>query len=709
MNQVATMKYTIKNLDCANCAAKIENSLNKLDCVKYASLNFATQTLYLQTENLDKVSSQIQFIEPGVELIPYEQEAIDDEVSEHGAGWFTKETVSLAIAILLLGSLLLAENWFHQIPIKYFEQVTALIAYFLAGWNVIVGALRTIRRGIFFDENVLMVIATCGAFAIHAYAEAIGVMIFFKIGELLQERAINSSRRTIRGLLAAKPNKAYVQTPEGLQETIPESVKIGDIIVVKPGQKIPLDGEVLGGSTQVDTSVLTGESIPVMAHEGDHVLAGAISMTGAITIKVTRPFSESSISKVMELVENAASRKAKTEKFITSFARYYTPVVVFLAICIAVLPPLLAGASFETWIYRALVMLVISCPCALVISIPLGYFAGIGKASRQGILVKGSNFIDALTAVKTVVFDKTGTLTKGVFKVERVVCKNGFTKNELLEFAAAAELFSEHPIALSIRQAYEDSGGVLEDSLVSNHTDYSGKGVGTLYGRRSVLVGNDALLHSQSIEHDKCEFDTTVAHVIVDGEYAGYITIGDELKTETKKAISELRKIGIENITMLTGDNTKTAEKFARELSLDSYYADLLPEDKVEKFEEISNANKNKGKTAFVGDGINDAPVLARSDVGIAMGGVGSDAAIETADVVLMTDSPLKIVEAISISKTTRRIVWQNIILAFSVKSVFLVLGAIGLATMWEAVFADVGTALLAVANSSRILKKHRQ
>jgi len=454
----------------------------------------------------------------------------------------------------------------------------------------------------------------------------------------------------------------------------------------------------------VDSSALTGEFVPLSARPGDTVLAGQINKSGALTVRVSRPFSESSIAKVMDLVENATARKAKTEKFITSFARYYTPAVVMIAAGIAFIPPVISEASFQAWIYRALVLLVISCPCALVVSIPLGYFGGIGKASRNGILVKGSNFIDALAAVKTVVFDKTGTLSRGVFKVKEIVNLNGYSKSQLLEFAAAAELQSNHPIATSILNAFTKEGRELNSALVSDHTDISGQGVSARYGANSVLVGNDSLLHSKSIEHSRCEFHGTVSHIAVDGSYAGYITIDDELKPDAASALKILRQQGVEQIVMLTGDNARAAKAAASRLGLDSFCADLLPEDKVRIFEKLTGQNRSEGKIAFVGDGINDAPVLARADVGVAMGALGSDAAVETADVVLMNDSPMKMAEAVSIAKQTRRIVWQNIVLAFAVKGIFILFGAMGMATMWEAVFADMGTALLAVANSTRII-----
>lgn len=705
MNKPKVKKYIIKNIDCSSCAAKIESSVSKLKSVSYISLDFANQILHLQTDNLEQIITQIKIIEPDAELLPFTREKVFASHSHSATNWKSFEVLALIIAVLLFSSQLIWEDRLHNLPIIQLEFILAFVAYLLAGWNVIIGAFKTVKRGLFFDENVLMVLATSGAFAIHAYAEAIGVMIFFKVGELLQQRAVNNSRRSIRGLLAARPNTASLKTPFGLQEVDPETVKVDDIIVVRPGEKISLDGKVVSGSSQVDNSVLTGESVPVMVREGDKVLAGAISTTGALVIRVTRVFSESSIAKVMELVENATARKAKTEKVITTFARYYTPAVVVIATCIATLPPLITGASFETWLYRALVILVISCPCALVVSVPLGYFAGIGRASRRGILIKGSNFIDALAAVKTVVFDKTGTLTKGVFKVERIVSRNEWTEKQLLEFAAAAELHSNHPIALSILQAHADTGGTLDESKIRDHTACSGQGVVVKYGNYTIMVGNDLFMQRQSVDHDQCESETTVMHVGVDGIYAGYITIADELKEDSKEAVAQLRQIGIGHISMLTGDTAMVAKKVSVELGLDSYHAQLLPEDKVEKFEELLSLQPTGIKTVFVGDGINDAPVLARSDVGVAMGGLGSDAAIETADVVLMTDSPAKLAESIVIAKKTRRIVWQNIILAFGIKAIFLTMGAIGLVTMWEAVFADVGTTLLAVANSSRILK----
>ena len=517
-------KFHLKNLDCAACAAKLEHGLKKADGIDDAVVDFVNQTLFVTAGDTKQLRQAVQAIDPQLELVAPSERSASAESREGSRGMdFRKEMVLLVSAAVLFGWLLFYENGFFKTSFHPWEILITLAAYLMAGGNVLAGAVKTIRRGTFFDENVLMVIATVGAMAIQAYSEAVGVMIFFKIGELLQERAVSHSRRSIHALLAAKPDHAVLKTLQGLRTVTPESVKVGDIIVVKPGQKIPLDGDVLEGQSHLDTSALTGESVPVTVNPGDPVMAGQISNTGALTVKVTRPFRESSIARVMDLVENASARKAKTEKFITTFARYYTPAVVVIAAGIAFLPPLLTGASYQTWIYRALVLLVISCPCALVISIPLGYFGGIGSASRHGILVKGSNYIDVLAAVKTVVFDKTGTLTKGIFHVKEIVSRNGFSKDQLLEFAAAAEWKSSHPIGTSILAAFEEHGGRMETARIFEHTVHAGQGVSARYGERTLLVGNDNFLHLNAIDHDQCEFDDTVAHIAVDGRYAGYI------------------------------------------------------------------------------------------------------------------------------------------------------------------------------------------
>jgi Cd2+/Zn2+-exporting ATPase len=709
MNETLTHKFGVKNLDCPSCAAKIEKGLKAVDGVQDAILDFAGLTLHVKSKDISGIVEEVRKIVPEVELVPKAKEMQNNDDNKDPAPYSVKKELAiLFFATLLFMFHLFWGEGFSKRPFGELEILAVLAAYLLAGWNVIAGALKTIRRGVFFDENVLMVIATVGAMAIHAYAEAVAVMIFYKIGELLQEMAVSRSRRSIKGLLAARPDKAVVKTPEGYMEVLPEMVEVGETILIKPGEKVPLDGMILTGTSLMDSSVLTGESVPVSVQPEDSVMAGQINKTGALTARVSRPFVESSISKVMELVENATARKAKTEKFITTLARYYTPAVVFFACCIAFVPPLMVNdASFKAWIYRALVLLVISCPCALVVSIPLGYFGGIGNASRKGILVKGSNYIDALSAVDTVVFDKTGTLTKGVFKVKEVVSVNGYSKLQVLEFAAAAEYQSNHPIAESILSAFSSEGRELEIDRISDHIDMAGKGVSARYGDHTVLVGNDSLLHLKDVHHEKCDFGTTVAHVVVDGIQAGYVTIGDEIRPDAEKTIAALREQKVNHIAMLTGDNVCTAEAVSKKLGIDSFHAGLFPEDKVKIFEEISERKNPRKKIAFVGDGINDAPVIARADVGVAMGALGSDAAIETADVVLMTDSPFKMAEAVSIAKQTRRIVWQNIGLVFLIKGVFIFLGSLGIATMWEAVFADMGTALLAVANATRILGKN--
>jgi Zn2+/Cd2+-exporting ATPase len=668
-------------------------------------VDFVNQTLFIKADDLETVRRAARAIDPDVELVARDGHAASAAPADGATGFNRqKEGLLLAAAGVLFVWILVYDNRLAHLGPLSWELLVVLAAYLMAGGNVLSGAWRTVRRGDFFDENVLMVIATGGAIAIQAYAEAVGVMIFFKVGELLQDRAVSHSRRSIRALLAAKPDQAHVKTLQGMRTVAPETVQVGDTIVVKPGQKIPLDGKVLEGRSQIDTSALTGESVPVSARSGDDVLAGQICHSGALTVQVTRPFRESSIARIMDLVENASARKARTEKFITTFARYYTPAVVLIAAGIAFLPPLLTGDPFRDWIYRALVLLVISCPCALVISIPLGYFGGIGKASRRGILIKGSTYIDVLAAVKSVVFDKTGTLTQGVFQVKEVVSRNGFSEGDLLELAAAAELHSDHPIAAAIVAAYEAQGGKLDPTRIGSHRDLAGQGVAARYGERDVLVGNDHLLHRESVAHDRCTFDTTVAHIVVDGGYAGFISIGDQIRPDALQAVQALRDLGVDHVAMLTGDNACAAQAVADNLSLDSFQADLLPEDKVAALERFAQSRPN-GKIAFVGDGINDAPVIARADVGLAMGALGSDAAVETADVVLMRDTPVKMAEAVAIAKQTRVIVWQNIVLAFAVKGIFIAFGAFGLATMWEAVFADMGTALLAVANATRILR----
>nr|WP_271942547.1 heavy metal translocating P-type ATPase [Roseofilum reptotaenium] len=615
-----------------------------------------------------------------------------------------KELKPILIATILFLIGLIFNKPLQNTPFSLGEYVVLLPAYLISGWSVLTTAGRNILKGHIFDENFLMTIATLGAVAIHEIPEAVGVMLFFQVGELLQGYSIGRSRRSIKALLEVRPDSANLKVNGQIHPVSPESVNIGDIILVRPGEKVPLDGEILTGKSLVDTSALIGESVPRSVREGDTVLAGMINQSGVLTLRVTKRFNESSIAKILELVENASSKKADTEKFMTRFARYYTPVVVFLSLAVAIIPPLLiTGASQAEWTYRALVLLVISCPCGLVISIPLGYFGGVGGAAKRGILVKGSTFLDALTQVKTVVFDKTGTLTKGTFNVTDVISDNGLTPTQLLELAATVESHSNHPVAQSIRTAY---GKPIDETRVQDYEEISGHGIRAKVGNQMVLAGNDRLLHRENIPHQVCTVEGTVAHLAVDGQYTGRIIIADELKEDAAEAIHTLQAQGIQT-AMLTGDSQSVADRAAQKLGLNQYRADLLPEDKVSALEDfLHQAHRTKSKVVFVGDGINDAPVIARADVGIAMGGLGSDAAIETADVVIMTDAPSKVVEAIQVAHKTRRIVWQNIVFALAVKGFFITLGAIGMANLWVAVFADVGVALVAIVNASKLSRE---
>ena len=584
-----------------------------------------------------------------------------------------------------------------------------LAAYILIGKEILMTAFKNILKGDFFDENFLMAVASIGAFAIGEYPEAVAVMLFYQIGEYMQGRAVASSRKSITGLMDIRPDTANKKTEEGLLVVAAEDVKTGDIIFVKAGEKVPLDGIVTKGSSTMDTKALTGESLPRDVSTGEQVLSGSINGQGLLEVEVTKEFSESTASKIIELVQNASGRKAKTENFITKFAHYYTPAVVGLAVLIAVVPPyLLSLGTFSEWLYRALVFLVISCPCALVISIPLGFFGGIGAASSQGILIKGSNYLEALNAVNTVIFDKTGTLTSGIFKVSKIFHAEGYTNDEVLKLGAYAEHYSTHPIAVSIKNRYEESKQTeeVDESLISELTERPGFGIKVKIGDKEVLAGNFRLMEEEGVNADLLDEIGTIVYIAVNGTYAGAITISDEIKSDSRKAIDGLHTIGINKTTMLTGDSKKIGDQIGKELKLDMIYSELLPHQKVEVMETIlennSKSSDKSGKVAFVGDGINDAPVLARADIGIAMGGIGSDAAIEAADIVIMNDEPSKVITAIQIAKKTRKIVWQNIAGALGVKGIVLILGALGIATMWSAVFADVGVALLAVLNSVR-------
>lgn len=690
-------KYILKNLDCAACAVKIEEALSQRDDVRRVSVNFATSTMLLESADDQKALAQIKALEPGVEVF---------EADEHPAGLSKSELLEnkaelarIFLTILLLIGGLLFEDQLHDSPFRIGEYLVYGIAYLISGYKVIWGATKNIIKGRVFDEQFLMSLATLGAIAINEMAEAVTVMLFYVVGEFFQGLAVNRSRKSVQSLLALRPDYANLKLNGEIQQVAPEKVAVGQTIVVKAGEKIPLDGEVLEGQSFVDTSALTGESVPARVRPNDTVLSGMINQSGVLTVKVTKPYRESSIARILQLVEDAANKKAETEKFITTFARYYTPAVVFGALALAIIPPLLiSGAAFSEWIYRALVVLVISCPCALVISIPLGYFGGIGGAARKGILVKGSNYLDALNQLKAVVFDKTGTLTKGEFRVSRIVTENGFSEAQVLQYAALAEANSNHPIAAAILDA---CAGNVNLSRVQEINEISGHGIIARVNGQVIIVGNDRLLHRENIAHPRCNVAGTVVHLAVDQTYAGYIVISDQLKEDAPEAIEKLAARNIKTV-MLTGDNKTAAEAVARQLNISQYFSELLPQDKVNHLERIMAENQ-PGKVAFVGDGINDAPVLARADVGIAMGALGSDAAIETADVVLMTDHPAKVVTAIEVAGKTRKIVWQNISFALGVKLFFIVLGVGGIATMWEAVFGDMGVALAAIFNAMRV------
>lgn len=716
-----TQQMQVGGMDCASCVVKIETALERLVGVAEVSVSAATERLTVsynpeqvtEADIKNRVASlgyTVAIEQPTSSITPTPQlysEAHDyehDHGHSHGSGEFNlkAEIIPVLLAVALLAGGMIFEESLHNTPYSVGEYAVFIPAYLLSGWTVLQVAGRNSLRGQLFDENFLMTIATVGAIAIHQLPEAVAVMLFYRIGELFQEYAVGRSRRSIKALLAVRPDTANLKVNGSVKAVSPEAVPVGGIILVKPGEKIPLDGEVLEGNSQVDTSALTGESVPRIVRVGETVLAGMINQTGVLTLRVTKLFGESSIAKILDLVENATSKKAETEKFITRFARYYTPIVVVLSLLVALLPPLLiSGATHQEWVYRALVLLVISCPCGLVISIPLGYFGGVGGAAKRGILVKGSTFLDVLTAVKTVVFDKTGTLTHGVFKVTEVVTKNGFSESELLTLAAKAESHSSHPVAQSIREAYSQ---FIDDAEVTDYEEIAGHGIRAVVQNQVVIAGNDRLLHRENIDHDTCNVEGTVVHLAVDQRYAGYILIADEIKEDAAQAIRGLKQVGVEQTVMLTGDNEVVAQSVARRLGLDAYVAELLPEGKVAAIEQILRQS-GKGKVVFVGDGINDAPVIARADIGMAMGGLGSDAAIETADVVIMTDAPPKVAEAIQVARKTRKIVVQNIVLAMAVKGLFIILGTLGVATLWEAVFADVGVALLAILNATRALK----
>ncbi len=592
------------------------------------------------------------------------------------------------------------------------NKILYLIAYLIVGLEIVIKAIKNIFKGNVFDEHFLMAIATIGAIAIGEYPEAVAVMLFYQIGELFQDYAVDKSRKSIASLMDIRPDVAYVSKNGKIEKLSPEDVKIGETIVVKPGEKVPLDGKIIEGRSMVDTSALTGEAVPVEVNVGDNILSGTINKNGLLTIKVEKEFGESTVSKILDLVENASSRKSKSENFITKFAKYYTPIVVIIAIMLAIIPPFLLNlGEFREWLYRALTFLVVSCPCALVISIPLGFFGGIGGASKKGILVKGSNYLEALSNTEIVVFDKTGTLTKGVFEVQKIEPIN-IPKEELLKYTTYAEYNSNHPISVSLKNAYKkmlderkEEEKEIDLSKIISVEELAGMGVLANIDGKEVLVGNEKLMKEKNIKYTHCDDIGTIIYVAIDNNYSGYILISDEIKEDSKYAIESLKKNNIGKIVMLTGDKEKVGKFVSEKLGLDEVYTELLPDEKVKKVEDLMKEKSEKGKLVFVGDGINDAPVLALSDIGVAMGGIGSDSSIEASDIVIMTDEPSKIVTAIKTSKKTMKIVKQNIVFAITVKILVLILTAFGVGNMWEAVFADVGVSVLAVINSLRALK----
>ncbi|MCY7837605.1 heavy metal translocating P-type ATPase [Bacillus haynesii] len=693
-------EYMLNGLDCGNCAQKIEHEIAGMKGIEACSVNFATSTLTVKVDQNSvedipsKIKKKVTEIEPHVNVTLKEG---TKQAPSEGDGRF-KKTVARLVAGTVLGA-----AGFLLPGGSAAEWLLFFLAYLIIGGDVVLRAVKNIFRGRVFDEHFLMTIATLGAFIIQQYPEGVAVMLFYQIGELFQGAAVSRSRKSISDLMDIRPDYANLQTEGGTVKVSPDEVKAGDVIIVKPGEKVPLDGKVRAGKSLVDTSALTGESVPREAAPGAEVLSGFVNKNGVLEVEVDKEYSESTVSKILDLVQNASSRKAKTENFITKFAKYYTPFVVIVALLLAFVPPLIiSDAMLSDWVYRALVFLVISCPCALVVSIPLGFFGGIGAASKAGILVKGGNYLEALNDVKYAVFDKTGTLTKGEFAVVKLSPAGRVKEDELLEYAALAEHFSGHPIAESIREAY---GKEVQADRIKDYSETAGFGVRAVVDGAVMLAGNAKLMKKAGIQYQEEREIGTVVYVAAGDTFIGSIVIADEIKDDAKRAISALKKAGIKKTVMLTGDAKETGEAVGSELSIDEVHAELLPQHKVDRIEAFDKQKLPKEKLLFAGDGINDTPVLARADIGVAMGGLGSDAAVEAADIVIMTDQPSKIAEAINIAKRTRTIVWQNIIFALGVKGIFLILGAFGIATMWEAVFSDVGVTLLAVLNAMRVLK----
>jgi Zn2+/Cd2+-exporting ATPase len=693
----SVFNYRIKGIDCADCASKIERKLNKVDGFENVELNFVAEKLNIitninqdQDQVLNRIQTMIDQVEPGVTV-----ETIDSNEYNHSHGG---ETSSMKIIQLFIGALFFITGFiWKEYAIPFY-----VISYLIIGGEIVWRAIRNILKGHVFDENFLMTLATIGAFAIEQYPEAVAVMLFYQVGEFFQDLAVNRSRRSIKSLMSIRPDVATVFREDDYKILPVEQVGIDEIIQIKPGERVPLDGVILEGESALDTKALTGESLPLNVTIGEQVLSGCININGLLKVRVTKIASESTVAKVLELVENATSKKAPTENFITKFARVYTPIVTIAALLLAVIPPLFFGGEFNDWLYRSFIFLVISCPCALVISVPLGFFGGIGSASKQGILVKGGNYIEALNDIEIAVFDKTGTLTEGSFVVSEIVPIGNITKEELLEKAAIVESFSNHPIAVSLLKAYQKE---VDQDRVNNFKEISGHGVEALLDGEKVIVGNARLLNKEQIMFQPSHSIGSILYVAINDSYIGHIVVSDRVKHDSFEAIRQLKLLGIKKTVMLTGDKKEVANQVGQEIGIDQVEFELLPEDKLNQVELLIKEKSSKGKLIFVGDGINDTPVLARADIGIAMGGLGADAAIDVADVVIMTDEPSKVVSAVKIARKTRQIVWQNIIFALGVKLIVLVLGAFNIATMWEAVFADVGVSLIAILNAMRVLK----
>ncbi|MCL1992784.1 MAG: cadmium-translocating P-type ATPase [Spirochaetes bacterium] len=701
-----TREFVLQGLECAGCAGKIEEAVKKMDGVKSVSINMATSKMRVEAvvqeaenENMYKaIESIVHEYEPDVQVSENIEspKTASDNVSRPKIFWLA------AGAAAFTGGMLFEFVLNVGAAGRYIALALFAVSYLWLGGKVLLRMARNISKGQIFDENFLMGIATLGAIAIGKYAEAVTVMLFYQVGEFFQEMAVAKSKKRISDLMNIRPDYANLKKDGQIIKVNPETVQIGDLFVVKPGEKIPLDGIVVEGESMLDTTALTGESVPRKASVEDAVLSGCINQNGVLMIRATQTFGESTVSKILDLVENAAHKKAPTETFITKFARYYTPAVVGFAVLLAVVPPLFFGGDWFDWISRALIFLVISCPCALVLSIPLGFMGGIGGASKKGILVKGGNYLEALANLDLVVFDKTGTLTRGVFKVTAIEAANGFNESELLEMTARAESFSNHPIAVSILKEY--SGTIDKDSL-SKYEEIAGYGVSVNANGKTIFAGNEKLMHKMGVTFTESTSLGTKVYVVVNGTFAGCVVISDEVKPDSYGLASALKEMGVRKTVMLTGDTQQIAEVIARDLRLDEMHASLLPHEKVEKLEALLKEKQPKKSLAFVGDGINDAPVLAMADVGVAMGGLGSDSAIEAADVVLMTDEPGKLTEAVKIARFTKRVVWQNIVVSLGVKFLFLFLATLGISSLWEAVFADVGVSLLAVLNSMRVMK----